>query len=60
MLKKILITENSTNKDNDYAQSWAVSIREQIDREDVKNLDADCAYNCVKRALSEFVEEDNT
>lgn len=50
---KILITEVSPNKDNDYAKSWAVSIGEQIDMEDVKNLDADCSYAWVKRALYE-------
>lgn len=50
---KILITENSINKENDYAKSWAVSIGEQIDNEDIKNIDDDCAYYWVKRALNE-------
>ena len=50
---KILITKNSSNKENDYAMSWAVSIGEQIDKTDVKNIDDDCAYNWVKRALNE-------
>lgn len=50
---KILITKNSINKENDYAQSWAVSIGEQIDKEDIKNIDDDCAYYWVKRALNE-------
>lgn len=61
---KILVTENSTNKDNDYAKSWAVSIGEQIDKEDVKDIDDDCAYYWVKRALNEELciheEEFNT
>lgn len=50
---KVLLTENSTNKSNDYSKTSAVSIGEQIDKEDIKNIDEDCAYYWVKRALNE-------
>ena len=50
---KLLITENSSNKSNDYANTWAFSIGEQIDKEDVKDTQKDCALAWVERALHE-------
>lgn len=51
--EKILITCASSHKTNDYPSSWAVSIGEQINREDISNCKEDCGYKWVARALYE-------
>lgn len=50
---KILLVKNSSNKLTDYPNHWTASLGEQIDKDDVENLQEDCAYKWVLRALKE-------
>lgn len=50
---KILLTQAHRLKANDYPESWACSLGEQLDPSDVANLSRDCAAVWVRRTLQE-------
>ncbi len=50
---KILLTRAHRLKSNDYPESWACSLGEQLDPSDVANLSRDCAAIWVRRTLQE-------
>lgn len=50
---KILLTRAHRLKANDYPDSWACSLGEQLDPSDVASLSQDCAARWVRRTLQE-------